>query len=105
MTDVPHFAYPLRFDESYGFTGFAEVEQDSGPDVLMATEITLRWPLGFTDEQPDYGLPDLAFVSGGVDFGIIKAEVDQWEPRAHVTLSDGEYEELVDEILVGVAYG
>lgn len=98
MTDVPHFAFPFRFDGGRA----VEVEQDSVDDVVACVEAVLRCPLGHRDERPDFGVEDQTFRQGGIDVAALTDAVEEIEPRAAVVLLPDEIVDLAQRVRVEV---
>lgn len=89
---VPHFAMPLRLDGS----SFAVVEQDSDEDILQNVAVLVNTNIGDRIEIPDYGTPDQLFQER-IDAGGVAEAVDEWEPRATVTVEESV--DSVDELM------
>jgi len=84
MTDVPHFSLPFRFATPQA----AVTEQDSIDEIADCALAVMLCPLGFRVELPEFGMPDQTFSSPAPDLDEIRAYVEQWEPRAGLTLSE-----------------
>lgn len=84
MADIPHFKYPFQIDG----TKVAEVEQDSMADVAGCVEVILRTPHGHRDYLPEFGTPDPTFTAP-FDPERLRRAVNDWEPRAEVTVEHG----------------
>lgn len=101
--ETPQFDLPFRLDS----TGrdVVMVEQDSINDVANSVETLLRTPLGWFEENPDYGVIDGTFDEGRVDLGELQTAISQWEPRADVAIEDnsGGEDFLMDRISAYVA--
>ena len=84
-------ALPLRVD---GRGRFATVEVGSIEDVAQCVAVVLATPVGSRVEVPEFGSPRPEFV--GPDLPGMVAAVDEWEPRASLSvealgnLPDGE---------------
>lgn len=81
---VPHFAFPLRFESGGGAT---VVEQDTPEEITQCVEVLLRTHDGTRIEVPEYGVSDFAFRVD-VDRSLLLGEVERWEPRARVVFED-----------------
>lgn len=84
MVDVPHFAFPLKLSKG---GSFAVVEQDSEDDVAQCVQVLLSTPVGSRVELPEYGVDAFEFTTR-VDRAAIASAIEDWEPRADVTLDD-----------------
>ena len=84
MTDVPHFAIPFRFAGPQA----AVVEQDSIDEIAYSVYTVLVTPQGSRVDLPEFGLPDLTFTTQPIDREVIRATIEEWEPRALVEFSD-----------------
>jgi phage baseplate assembly protein W len=84
MVDVPHFAFPLRLGRG---GSFAVVEQDSVDDITQSVQVLLSTPVGSRIELPEYGVEALEFTTV-VDRASIVQAINDWEPRADVTVDD-----------------
>lgn len=80
--DTPHFDLPFRFVRGAAVV----VEQDSYRDVHNCVEALVRYPLGFRDDRPDFGITDETFSIINPDSAInvddIQDAITVWEPRA-----------------------
>lgn len=81
--DTPHLKWPLRFEGDH----MAVVEQDSIEEIEQCVEAIVRYPLGFRDELPEFGLSDQTFLQGGVNVEVVRAVIERWEPRVDLTIS------------------
>lgn len=95
MSDVPHFALPFCFSTPQARV----VEQDSIDEIAYCTYAVLICPQGFRVDLPEFGLPDLTFSQQPVDRELIRATVEEWEPRALVAFSEDELEELASSVV------
>lgn len=82
--NVPHLAIPFRIERN---GSAAVIEQDTVDDVAQCVEVLLSTVEGERIELPSYGVPDYLFK---VNFNIpaIMGQIEQWEPRAAVLVSD-----------------
>jgi phage baseplate assembly protein W len=80
MTDVPHFAFPLRY-----VNGHAQVnEQDSMDDIeACVTAICLTSP-GQRVELPDFGIEDPAFGQEPIPTAPLVSQIQTFEPRVTI---------------------
>lgn len=81
MAQIPHFALPLRLD---GIGRLATIEQDSADEIAQCVAVILATPEGSRVEVPDFGIPRLEFNLP--DTADIIAAVQEWEPRADLSL-------------------
>lgn len=100
MTDIPHFRFPFAL--AGDGKGLRVNEQDSQEDVEDCVEVVLSTVIGERQELPTYGLPDQAFRENGADMQVIDIVIDQWEPRADVTLSAEEIEDLTQHVKINM---
>jgi phage baseplate assembly protein W len=93
--EVPHFAYPFRFDAA----GAVTTEQDSGDEIMDCARVVLLCPRGYRAELPDFGIPDQTFRNEP-DVQAIESALAEWEPRAiaHVTANRDATDELVSNV-------
>jgi phage baseplate assembly protein W len=82
--ETPQFDLPFRLNAAG--SDAVMVEQDSAEDVADSVETLLRTPLGWFEENPDYGVIDGTFDEGRVDVNEIHTAISQWEPRADVQM-------------------
>lgn len=90
---TPHFKLPFQFGGIQG--GAMCNEQDESADVIDCIKTIMIFPLGFRDDLPDFGTPDLVFkmVSAAPIVDRIDAILKDWEPRS-VTLTSEDRSEL-----------
>lgn len=77
------------------------VEQDTDAEIAQCVYALLATEPGQRVELPEYGLEDQAFREGGADLTEIRAEIEEWEPRAEA-LTDDEIDDLTDKVQVNV---
>jgi phage baseplate assembly protein W len=102
---IPHFALPFRFVGGAA----AVVDQDTEEEIGQCVEVLVSTPVGSREEDlPEYGIADPTFDTD-LDTGAILDALEEWEPRAVVTLTDDDdaLDELVRraELTVGVEVG
>lgn len=78
------------------------VDQDSDPEIAMAMGITLSWPLGTRDMDPEFGVDDELFLSGGPSADEIRAALAHGEPRAltQITNDDSDLQNFAASVRV-----
>lgn len=84
--ETPQFDLPFRLDPTG--SDVVMIEQDSVDDVANSVETLLRTPLGWFEENPDYGVIEGTFDEGRVDLNELQTAISQWEPRADVSMED-----------------
>lgn len=82
MVDVPHFKFPFALGPGQAFS---VVEQDSEDDIAQCVEVLLMTGIDRRVELPEYGIEDPTF-SGSVDLPGVIAAIEDWEPRADVSM-------------------
>lgn len=80
---VQHLALPLRVD---GRGRLATVEQGTVEELAQNVAVILATPVGSRVEVPEFGAPRPDFL--GPDPAGMAAAVDEWEPRATLTVED-----------------
>lgn len=79
--DIPHLSLPFRF-EAHAADGHVVVsEQDSIDDIANCVELIVKTPLGWRDEAPDFGIPDLTFSVLPIGPQTIEQLLEEQEPR------------------------
>lgn len=103
MTDLdfPHFAQPVRFASG----SYALCDEDTDEDVLGCVQRCLETPLGFADDEPEFGLREQVFRQGGADLDAIAAAVEDWEPRVtdRIARNPVLLAQLLDRVTVAVS--
>jgi phage baseplate assembly protein W len=82
-----------------------EVEQDSLDEIAMAVEAILRYPVGYREELPDFGIPDLTFRTDRQEVSnLLLTYVSRWEPRARILVEQRptQWDEMVQEYVLTV---
>lgn len=82
--EAPHFDLPFRFGPQ---NTAATVEQDSSTDIRNCVEAILRYPKGFCEEEPEFGITNPLFAEGEIDKDALRVEVEEWESRADLSTS------------------
>jgi phage baseplate assembly protein W len=90
----PHFKVPFEFRGSSA----ACVEQDSLDEIAQCVEAIVRTPRGFRLEIPNFGIENPALSEGTIVPQILAA-IEEWEPRARVTLSEHQLEDILSKQL------
>lgn len=85
MPDIPHFAFPFRFEEGKA----VEVEQDSIDDIASCVHAIVTVEVGELITMPDFGVPDLAFIQEGATPSEIQKTIEAQEPRVSATVEEG----------------
>src|SRR4051812_3989858 len=88
MDDIPHIALPIRFAGSR----FATVQQDTTAEVAACVAAIVSFPLGYREDQPEFGITDPAFSTRPIDTSEIEDAIANYEPRADVTVSESAYD-------------
>lgn len=98
---VPHFTHPFRFYNASSVSlTVATAEQDSEEEILTCVESILRYPIGYRNEKPQFGLSDPTFTEGRIDPVEIEETIGRWEPRA--TLDIAESLDEVDSLIARI---
>ena len=99
--DCPHFDLPFRLGKS----GANLVEQDSLEDVVNCVVSIMSTHVGFRDEQPEFGIPDLAMRRMPIGEDDIHTLVGEQEPRALMIVNEypDQVYRFVDHINIGVS--
>ena len=63
----------------------ATIQQDSYEDVANCVEMVLNTPRGFRSALPEFGIDDPTFTQ--VDPNTLRADLQDWEPRAIVDIN------------------
>lgn len=93
---TPQLRVPLRITN-----GKAEVvEQDSEEEVMQCVETLMRTPVGSRTEEPEYGIPELAFREGAVERGDLQRAIAEWEPRADTIITEEGLEQLARKVAI-----
>ena len=88
-----------------GNVATAVVEQNSFQEIANCVETIIRTPLGFRDDTPDFGFPDLTMLEQPVINKDIVELVQSQEPRSSVLMSENPdmLDVLIDRITVEVS--
>lgn len=99
MTDIPHFAFPFRFEDGK----VVEVEQDSIDDVASCVHAILSVEVGELISLPGFGVPDLAFIQEGAAPSDVAKMIEQQEPRLDITIEEGwDFDQFIQYLRVSI---
>ena len=104
MINVPHFLYPFHFhDDGSGVTTHV-IEQDSLDEIFGCVEAVVRFRRGSRSDLPSFGITDPAFSSPAVNANLLRAEINQWEPRAEeaITQEIDRFDSLINRVRLEV---
>lgn len=101
---IPHFSLPFRFKTSAGVKVVAVVEQDSYDEIFDAVEVIVRYPRGSQAGFEDFGVTDQTFASPRYDHDLLRAEIEEWEPRAEAVIEEEplRFADLIERVRVDV---
>lgn len=95
--DIPHLSLPFRFEQHTTEAKHAVVtEQDSIDDIANCVEMIIKTPAGWRDDNPDFGLPDLAFKTLPIRPDTIEQLMEEQEPR--VVILAREQSDALDQL-------
>lgn len=97
---LEHLVYPLRL----GADGaLVTAPQGSDLEIESCMAVVLKWPLGTRELDPDFGLPEENFLTGGANLDEIRAALIYGEPRATETViqDDSQLADFVAAVQVG----
>lgn len=100
---VPHFTHPFRMRNTASSKEAAAVaEQDSIEEIMTCVESVLRYPIGYRNEKPEFGIDDQTFKQVPIDESFIEKTINRWEPRADLIITEApdEFDQLVDRIRI-----
>lgn len=99
--DTPHFNIPFRLRA----TGAETVEQDSIDDVANCVVVIVSTPIGWRDDNSDFGFNDLAMRRQPIGTEEIAAQISDQDPRALLIVEESPdmRDELIDRIEIGVS--
>lgn len=99
--DTPHFNLPFRL----GAQGADVVEQDTLEDVANCVTAIVSTHIGWRDEVPDFGIPDLSMRKQPIGTSEINSMIASQEPRAVLIINErpGQSDDLIDLINIGVS--
>lgn len=81
---IPHLDWPVRIASS---GHLASNEQDSIDDIATCCAVSLLTPLGWRDDEPDFGSrPDFPLLP--VNLSDLATSVAHDEPRAELVMRD-----------------
>jgi hypothetical protein len=82
--EVPHFSAQF----SIGRDGAQVVEQDSPEDIAACVFRVAVCPIGFREDEPVFGVPELAWEAVPIDLSGWETAIRSWEPRAELETSE-----------------
>jgi hypothetical protein len=88
MDDVPHISLPIQITAG----AYATVQQDTTAEVADCVAVIVAFPIGYREDQPDFGITDPAFTVRPIDTTEIEEVIETYEPRAVVTISESPYD-------------
>lgn len=97
---LEHLTYPLQV----GADGaLVTAQQGSDAEIESCMAVALKWPLGTRETDPDFGVPEEAFLTGGADLDEIRQALIHGEPRAteQVMQDDSQLISFVSAVQVG----
>jgi hypothetical protein len=102
MIQSPHFDIPFRFTS--GGSGAALAEQNTFLDIANCIEVIVRTPLGFRNDAPEFGFPDLALLEQPITTKDLVDLIVAQEPRAVILISEQpDYlDNLIDRVTIQV---
>lgn len=83
MDSIPHLTLPIQFAGSQ----YRAVEQDTTAEVAACVAAIVAFPIGYREDDPDFGIRDPAFQAQPVDTAEIEEIVETYEPRADIAVS------------------
>lgn len=86
--EAPHFSYPYAI----GRAGSAVCEQDSPADLVARASNVAVCTIGFREDDPDFGIPELLFKSVPLDGSGVQEAIAQW---AELDVSASEHAEAL----------
>lgn len=101
MPNNPHFALPFRL----GANGAVVNEQDTIDDIATCVVAIMSTHIGWRDEVPTFGIPDLSFRRIPIGASDIFDLIGSQEPRAIMVVEErpSSADTLLDTITVGVS--
>lgn len=97
----PHFDIPFRLTSG---GSAALVEQNTFEDITNCVEVIVRTPLGFRDDAPEFGFPDLALLQQPIVTKDLIELIEAQEPRASILMTEHpDYlDNLIDRVTIQV---
>lgn len=98
--DIPHFYVPFHYMGGKPIV----VDQDSYEDVYISVQNIARYPKGFREDLPEFGVTPLELtVVTDAETLALEAEIEEWESRIPIhTELHQELEDLVANVAVKV---
>ena len=93
--DLPHFDLPLRWERSGRKNAdgsdeirAASVEQDTIKDIENQVFAVVATPIGFRDENPEFGVRSPLFGQAPLDAKLIQEAISEWVPNASADVTE-----------------
>jgi hypothetical protein len=87
MSETPeHLLSPFTITAK----GAKTVEQDTPADIANCVFNTAVCTENYREDEPLFGVPELAFQTVPLDLATYEAAIEQWEPRAEIESSEME---------------
>jgi hypothetical protein len=101
MAQNPHFALPFKL----GSYGASVNEQDTIDDIAACVVAIMSTHVGWRDEVPGFGIPDLSFRRMPIGASDIYEMISSQEPRAIMVVEERSSQRaaMEDMISVGVS--
>lgn len=88
MDDIPHIAIPIAIRDA----AYVSTQQDTNAEVAGCVAVILQFPLGYREEAPEFGITDPTFSDRPIDTTEIESQVEAYEPRATIEISESPYD-------------
>jgi hypothetical protein len=87
-----HFAAPFTITKR----GVEMVEQASTQEIVDCVTRVCQCPEGFREDEPAFGIPELAFQTVPLSIAVLKSSIERWEPRAEPAIIERAITELIE---------
>jgi len=91
MDVVPHVAWPIRIGGAVGNPSYATNQQGTNEEVAACVAVIVGYERGTRDDDLDFGIRDPTFETRPLDIADIEASVEDYEPRAVVSVVEAPY--------------
>lgn len=94
----PHALSPFTI----GAAGTVVTEEGSVENIKSSAYNILVCDVGFRDDVPTFGVPDITFQTEPIDLSQLQEPIETWEPNANLELEEhaGAIGEAIIEIAV-----